>query len=212
MIFFVKPGPTPTYRGGVELPSHDRDRRRLAATCAEALEADAEEGGGRCDDLVQAASYWRAAGRPERERRTLLAAVEADDGRGFFDARSAYGEFLMAYGHNAAAEALFAELLHQQSAREQTYLNAAGAFEEAGQHRQALRWLNVGIHRLVPHIADPGTDLAGGDAGYELLHVRRRLRRILGEPPDALDEIFDDSQRRGNEVLTRIQHLRTSHD
>lgn len=188
----------------MELASSDRHRRRLAASCAAALEADAEEGGNRCDDLVEAAAYWRTAGEPERERRALLAAMAADDGRGFFDARAAYGEFLMAYGHRAEAEQLFAELIHQPSSREQTYLNAAGAFSEAGQPRQALRWLNIGIQRLAPVEAH----LAGGDAGYELLRLRRQLRHRLGEPPDGLDSAFEALRRRKHEMLARIDQLR----
>ncbi|GAB3283187.1 tetratricopeptide repeat protein [Parasphingorhabdus pacifica] len=200
----------------MQFASGDRDRRRLAAVCAAALEADAKEAERRCDDLVEAASYWRVAGEPAREHAALVAAMAADDGRGFFDARAAYGEFLMAHGHHAEAEHLFAELLHLHSGREQTYLNAAGAFEEAGQHALALRWLNVGIDQIIGPLSrhSPGTgspiDLAGGDPGYELLRVRHRLRRRLGWPLDVPDAVFEGLEHRGREISARIRELRRS--
>src|SRR5437763_1718882 len=105
-----------------DVPTTSALEPRNAIEYAEALEADAEDSGERCDDLVEAASYWRMAGEPDRERRALLTAIEADDGQSLFDARAAYGQFLMHQGETDAAEELFGELLHENSLREQTYL------------------------------------------------------------------------------------------
>ncbi|WP_344678900.1 hypothetical protein [Saccharopolyspora taberi] len=180
--------------------------RRLDVVYAEALEDDAELGGQRCDDLVEAASYWRRAGEHERAERALLAAVAADDGRGFFDPKATYAEFLMANGRQAEADRLFAELLRSRSTREQTYLAAATAYSRARRTREALRWTNVGVQRLAPDGFEP--DFGGGDRGYELLALRRELRRGLGAPADALDELFDAATRRGDELRDRIRRLR----
>ena len=180
--------------------------RELDIVYAEALEDDAELGGQRCDDLVEAASYWRRAGEHDRARRALLAAVDADDGTGFSDPRASYAEYLMARGSETEADRLFTGLLHSGSTREQTYLAAATAYAGARRIREAIRWTNVGIQRVAPDGFEP--DLAGGDPGYELLALRRGLRRGLGAPADALDEQFDAAVRRGDQLRDRIRRLR----
>lgn len=184
-----------------------------SADYAEALEADADVSGARCDDLVEAASYWRMADKPDREEQALLAAVDADTGNCLFDPRAAYGDFLMHQGRTDEAEKLFAEVLHGGSLREQTYMCAAHAFAHAGRSREALRWFNVGAQRLFPDLAEIEYDLAMGDNGFELLRERDILRRELGEPTDAVDEAFAWAMRRGAEVLHNIEDIqRASQD
>ncbi|QUG99974.1 hypothetical protein HUO13_03375 [Saccharopolyspora erythraea] len=187
-------------------PLPNARRRLIDISFAEALEDDAESGGQRSDELVEAATYWRRAGDHERARRALLGAVDADDGTGFFDAKAAYAAYLMLRGLREHADELFAGLLHSHSTREETYLSAACAYAHDGRPRMAMRWANVGLQRLVPH-GFP-RDFAGGDPGYELLRFRRSLRQRLGEPADALDEVFDQALHRGHELSEHIRAVR----
>ncbi len=179
--------------------------RRMQVEYAEALEADAEISGQRCDDLVEAASYWHAAGEHAREERALLAAAEADDDRGSLSGRGSYAEFLMTHGRREEAERRLAELLHEGSDCESAYLAAAQAYDAVGAPGEALRWLNVGVNRFVPEL-DAGLDL--GDPGMELMRARRDLRARLGLPPDVIDEFTERQLRLGREFFDRLMASR----
>ncbi len=168
-----------------------RDSRRAAIERAEALEADAENSGERTDDLVEAADYWRTAHEPERERAALLAAIDADTGESLFDPRATYAEMLMRLGERAEADRLLNELMGDLNSREHTYIAASGAYQHAGDTATALRWLHIGITRLIPDATDPETELAVNDDGVELLRIRREIRTDLGQPPDELDHALD---------------------
>ncbi|MGW0894792.1 SEC-C metal-binding domain-containing protein [Saccharopolyspora sp. NPDC002578] len=165
--------------------------REAAIARAEELEADAEHSGERTDDLVEAASYWRNAHEPDRERAALLAAIDADSGDSLFDPRATYAEMLMRRGQRAEADALLNELMDDLTAREHTYIAASTAYQHAGDTAAALRWLHIGIGRLIPDVTDPDADLGVDDPGVELLRMRREIRTGLGEQPDDLDRALD---------------------
>lgn len=165
--------------------------RKAAIARAEELEADAEHSGERTDDLVEAASYWRNAHEPERERAALLAAIDADTGESLFDPRATYAEMLMRRAQRTAADELLNELMGDLDAREHTYIAASAAYQHAGDTAAALRWLNIGIGRLIPDATDPDAELGVHDKGVELLRMRREIRTDLGEQPDDLDRALD---------------------
>ncbi|MFB9570185.1 SEC-C metal-binding domain-containing protein [Saccharopolyspora hordei] len=184
-------------------------KRALDVECAEALEADAQTSGERCDDLVEASAYWHAAGEHEREERALRTAAEVDDDHNVLSGRAALATFLLTHGRREEGERALARLLHEGSECEWAYGEAAAGHERTGRPREALRWLNVGVSRFVPDLDDV---LEVGDPGYDLLAERARLRRRTGLPPDAYDELHARSAERAHAVYAQIEEIRRRRD
>lgn len=171
---------------------------------AEALEADAEISGERCDDLVEASGYWHFAEEHEREERALLAAAEADDGHNVLSGRAAYASFLLTHGRREEGERAMAQLMREGSECEWAYGEAAAGYQAIGAQQEALRWLNIGVQRFVP---DLDTDVEVGDPGFELLRERADLRHGLGLPADQYDELLTRSEERSHEVFSQIEEV-----
>ncbi|MCI2423173.1 SEC-C domain-containing protein [Saccharopolyspora sp. K220] len=180
-------------------------QRRLHIEYAEALEADAETSGEKCNDLVEAADYWHSAGEHEREERALLAAVEADDGNNVLSGPAAHGKFLLTHGRRAEAEERFARLLREGSNCEWAYVEASMAYQLVDEPQEALRWLNIGVNRFVP---DLDVELEMGDVGFELLRERSLLRRELELPKDGLDDLFDQLTEHGRQISEQIKDIK----
>lgn len=157
---------------------------------ARALEDDAELGDEPCNDLVEAAGFWHGAEEHERERSALARAYELDDDTGPLSGRGAYIAYLITHGRAAEAEPLLEAERRHSSQVELTYSEISQAYAAIGDHKQALRWLNIGISRLVPDLR-PELEMRHDDPGYELLELRTELRGEAGLPPDATDETFE---------------------
>ncbi|WP_143121703.1 SEC-C domain-containing protein [Saccharopolyspora antimicrobica] len=185
-------------------PSSDAQKRRMHIEYAEALEADAEISGERCDDLVEASGYWHFADEHGREERALAAAAEADDGRSVLSGRAAYASFLLTHGRREEGERAMAQLMHEGSECEWAYGEAAAGYQAIGAHQEALRWLNIGVQRFVP---DLGAEVEVGDPGFELLRERADLRHRLGLPADQYDELLARSEERSHEVFSQIEEI-----
>ena len=168
----------------------DRGRLQRDRTYAQALEDDAEFGDEPCNDLVEAAGFWHEAGDHERERSALARAYELDDDTGVLSGRGAYIAHLITHGRAAEAEPLLETERRSPSQVEFTYSDIAHAYAAIGGREQALRWLNIGINRLVPDL-HPDLEMRRDDPGYELLLDRAELRAEAGLPPDATDEAFE---------------------
>jgi tetratricopeptide (TPR) repeat protein len=157
---------------------------------ASALEAEAEEyPDERGEILLEAAAAWRRAGRSDRARE-LLAQLVAQGGEDGCSAR-----FALAEGHfeDGAVDEAYAEL--EQLAREATLTEGPCTFvaellAERGDLEGALRWYDRAVARLDPEDLEA---LRGPDRWMQVSSVmvrgRREVRRRLGLPVDATDEI-----------------------
>ncbi|MGP4021095.1 SEC-C domain-containing protein [Saccharopolyspora sp. 5N708] len=181
-------------------------QRRLHIEYAEALEADAETSGEKCNDLVEAADYWHFAGEHQREERALLAAVEVDDDNNVLNGPAAHAKFLLTHGRRSEAEQRFARLLREGSNCEWAYVTASLAYQLIDEPQEALRWLNIGVNRFVPRL---DAELEMGDVGFELLRQRNLLRRELDLPKDGLDDVFDRLTEHGRRIGEQIKDIKS---
>ncbi|KAA5836843.1 SEC-C domain-containing protein [Saccharopolyspora hirsuta] len=185
-------------------PPTEARRRQLNIEYAEALEADAEISGQRCDDLVEAAGYWHFAEEHEREEQALATAAEIDDGHNVLSGRAAYASFLLTHGRLEEGERAMAQLMREGSECPWAYGEAAAGYHAIGAQQEALRWLNIGVQRFIPDV-DAAVEV--GDPGFELLRERAELRRELGLPQDQYDELHARSQERSHEVYAQIEEV-----
>ncbi|MER7013970.1 SEC-C domain-containing protein [Saccharopolyspora sp. NPDC000359] len=185
-------------------PSTEARQRQLNIEYAEALEADAETSGQRCDDLVEAAGYWHFAEEHEREERALATAAEIDDGHNVLSGRAAHASFLLTHGRTEEGERAMAQLMREGSECPWAYGEAAAGYHAIGNHQEALRWLNIGVQRFVP---DVDAEVEVGDPGFELLRERAELRHELGLPEDQYDEVLVRSEERAHEVYAQIEEV-----
>ncbi|MFC7341273.1 SEC-C metal-binding domain-containing protein [Saccharopolyspora griseoalba] len=184
----------------------DAERRKRDREYARALEEDAELGDEPCNDLVEAAGYWHEAGEHEQERAALARAREIDPDTGPLSGRGAYIAHLITHGRAEEAAPLLEAERRSPSQVEFAYSDISQAYAAIGDHQRALRWLNIGINRLVPDL-HPDLDMSRGDPGYELLRARSELRAENGLPPDAIDEFFAQVDRRAEDGAAQIAEI-----
>jgi tetratricopeptide (TPR) repeat protein len=157
---------------------------------AAALEAEAEEyPEDRGEILLEAAAAWRRAGRADRARE-LLARLVAEGGE---DACFARFELAEGYFEDSAVDEAYAELgrlAHEVALTEGHCTFVAELLTERGDLEGALRWYDRAVARLEPE----DIEALRGPGGW--MHVssvmvrgRREVRRRLGLPVDATDEI-----------------------
>lgn len=94
--------------------------------------------------------------------------------------RAEIAEILLDAGRRPEAEAIYAELRAETPDDVWLYNSAGWAYSRAGDHQEALRWLDEGIE----------LDLRAGDPDDlidQLMDYRRQSQEALGLPPD--DEI-----------------------
>jgi tetratricopeptide (TPR) repeat protein len=157
---------------------------------AAALEAEAEEyPEERGEILLEAAAAWRRAGRADRARE-LLARLVAEGGD---DACFARFELAEGYFEDGAVDEAYAELdrlAHEAELTDGHCTFVAELLAERGDLEGALRWYDRAVARLEPE----DIEALRGPSGW--MHVssvmvcgRREVRRRLGLPVDATDEI-----------------------
>lgn len=169
--------------------------------------------------LREAADAWRSAGEPDRalalyerllgpepggcQEPDVIDAWRIDTlweaGREE-EARAAAAVFRARHPRDAAAWALVAEV-----------------FESADETATAAEWYTTGVtHTLgvgAPVTADLVDDSRDSFGLEELLIGRHRVRRLLGEPHDAWDDVADAlHERRASPVLGQMRHLDKLHD
>lgn len=97
---------------------------------------------------------------------------------------------LVSVGELPAARLLAEEVRRSAPADPGAYAMIGETYEKAGDLREAHRWLNLGLQRLDGRAADEGRTGQGLDL-ILLAIVRRRIRRALGLPADAVDRLAD---------------------
>ncbi len=157
---------------------------------AAALEAEAEEyPDERGEILLEAAEAWRMAGRSDRARE-LLARVIREGGEDGCSARFTLAESYFEDGHVDEAYAELERLAHDAALTEGSCTFAAELLAERGDLGGALRWYDRAVMRLDPE----DLEVLRGPEGWMqvssvMLRGRREVRRRLGLPADATDEI-----------------------
>ncbi len=157
---------------------------------AAALEAEAEEyPDDRGEILLEAAAAWRRAGRADRAR-DLLEQLIADGGDDGCVARFTLAE---GYFEDGAVDEAYAELerlAHEAALAEGHCTFVAELLTERGDLEGALRWYDRAVARLDPEELEA---LRRADGWMHVSSVmvrgRREVRRSLGLPMDATDEI-----------------------
>jgi tetratricopeptide (TPR) repeat protein len=134
------------------------------------------------------------AGALEAYRRAATA-----EGAVEFDVRCFMHRALVSMGKLPAARLLAEEVRRSAPADPGAYAMIGETYEQAGDLREAHRWLNLGLQRQGGRAADDGSTGQGLDL-FLLAIVRRRIRRALELPADAVDRLADlatPGQRRG---------------
>lgn len=104
------------------------------------------------------------------------------------DVRCFLHRALVSVGELPAARLLAEEVRRSAPADLGAYAMIGETYEKAGDLREAHRWLNLGLQRF-------GARAADDDSTNQGLHmvllaiVRRRIRRALGLPADAVDRL-----------------------
>ncbi|MFT4187391.1 MAG: hypothetical protein QM621_02275 [Aeromicrobium sp.] len=118
------------------------------------------------------------------EARSVYVELIADGGDCELDPRVGLLDVELRIGHTDQADALLKELLASARADEldlADYADIGGALEEAGEFRKAHRWFTMPLRDLDPEELE--------FSEVPLLHGRARVRRALGLPVDAYDEV-----------------------
>jgi tetratricopeptide (TPR) repeat protein len=157
---------------------------------AVALEGEAEEyPEQRGEILLEAAVAWRRAGLAQRAGELLgeLIAEGGDDG--------CYARFQLAEGYfeDGAVDEAYAELArlsHETALHDGHCTMVAELLTERGDLDGALRWYDRAVARLAPE----DLDALRGPGGWMhmssvMVHGRHEVRRRLGLPVDATDEM-----------------------
>lgn len=134
--------------------------------------------------LVKAGEHLESAGDPRRALE-LYARAQTAGGDVPPDVRCYLHHGLIDAGDLAEARRLAEEVRRSRPADPDVYVSIAGDYETAGDLKEANRWMNLGLRRLIAE-AENG-ELEGLQA-LILLSMRRRIRRALGFLPDEFDE------------------------
>jgi hypothetical protein len=169
---------------------------------ARELEVEAEQyPEERGEILLEAAGAWRRAGDHARAR-VLLDELVAAGGEDGCYARVELAEQRLDHDRPDEALALLAELTRDPALHDGHCLSAAELLAGHGHPREALRWYDRLVARLTPERIDA---VRGADGWLALdsvaLRGRREVRRALGLPPDATDEMVQDPPEGGLEAL-----------
>jgi tetratricopeptide (TPR) repeat protein len=104
------------------------------------------------------------------------------------DVRCFLHRALVSVGELPAARLLAEEVRRSAPADPGAYAMIGETYEKAGDLREAHRWLNLGLQRFSGRA--PDDDSTDQHLDLVLLAiVRRRIRRALGLPPDAVDRL-----------------------
>jgi len=104
------------------------------------------------------------------------------------DVRCFLHRSLVAVGELATARLLAEEVRRAAPADPGAYAMIGETYEKSGDLEEAHRWLNLGLHALGGRAADEGSSILGVDL-ILLAIVRRRIRRALALPDDAVDRL-----------------------
>jgi hypothetical protein len=161
--------------------------------------------------LMEAAAAWRRAGDGLRAT-TLLEGLVADGGEDGCYARVELAAQLLDDGLLDDALARLADLARDPALHDGHCQCAAELLAEHGQNREALRWYDRLVARLAPERLEAVREADGWLAMESIaLRGRREVRRELGLPSDATDEIVKDPPRGGLEALVERAALRPRH-
>ena len=180
-----------------------------------ALEAEAEEyPEERGEILMEAAATWRRTGDAARAR-VLLEGLVANGGEDGCYAQVELAAQLIDEGEPDEALARLTELARDPALHDGHCQWAAELLAEHGQNGEALRWYDRLVARMAPDRLDAVRKTDGWLALESIaLRGRREVRRELGLPPDATDEIVPDPAEGGlDAMLERLAGLerRTPH-
>ena len=174
---------------------------------AEALEYPDDRG----EILMEAAAAWRRAGDDLRAT-TLLEGLIAEGGEDGCYARVELAAQLLDDGRLDDALARLADLARDPALHDGHCQWAAELLAEHGQHREALRWYDRLVARLAPQRLDAVRGADGWLAMESMaLRGRREVRRELGLPADATDEIVPDPPEGGLGALLDRAARRSRH-
>ena len=152
---------------------------------AEALDYPEERG----QILLEAAAAWIRAGEPQRGTQLLQELIDTGGEDGCY-ARVELAEALLNDGQVAAAHDCLAGLARDPALHDGHCEMAAALLAERGDLAEALRWYDRLVARLRPEQIEV---LRRRDGWAQLtaipLRGRREVRRKLGLPADAMDEI-----------------------
>lgn len=162
------------------------DHRRAAATLLAWADEEHEDDEAEPARLLNAAA-WHLEQMGEHEVGLALhRRAVAARGTVLPDARCYLHAALLKAGDEDEARQLGDEVRRAAPTDPDVYVFMGENYELAGDLRQALRWLNLGVRTL--ELPDPGgVRPSGAYAGFVLLRARRRVREALGLPLDDLD-------------------------
>jgi tetratricopeptide (TPR) repeat protein len=173
---------------GAETPEQRRRAaEQLIAWAAERHPADAVEVTptallAEAGEILELLGDHAAALKAYRRAATVEGDVEPD-------VRCFLHRALVAVGDLPAARLLAEEVRRSAAADPAAYATIGETYEKAGDVREAHRWLNLALQRLGRR-ADDGRPDQGIDL-FLLAVVRRRIRRALELPADAVDRVAD---------------------
>ena len=179
---------------------------RMTVDEAAAIEAEADAyPDERGEILLEAAAAWRAAGQPERANKLLTELVEAGGDDGCY-ARVDLAEACFADGTPDEAFEHLAALAGDPALEHSHAGLAAELLAELGHAEESLRWYDRAVARLTP---EELRALSGPQGWAHMSAVtvrgRREVRRGLGLPADATDDIVPDAPLSGRGLTTHDQ-------
>ena len=139
-------------------------------------------------ELLNAAALHREFSNERDAALALHRRAMAAPGDVFPDKRWHLHSALLKAGLHDEARQLADEIRRSASEAPHVYVFMAENHEMAGDLRQALRWLTIGLRHV--DVPDEESDPEQMDfQSFYLLRSRRRVRQALGFPPDELDEL-----------------------
>jgi predicted Zn-dependent protease len=169
------------------------ERSRAAARQLEAWAAEGTRPGDEVNAaqlLVLAGEQFARAGDDHEAARVLRRAVATGEPV-VPDVRCYLHHALLAIGEVEAARELADGIRRERPADADVYLFIGEDLEVHGDLRSAHRWLTLGARTALADVDDADTldafDAASGAAF--LLTARKRVREVLGMPPDDWDEL-----------------------
>lgn len=163
-----------------------------AAERAKALEAELDlYPDERGEILIEAANSWHQAGRHDRAIELLNEAV-ALGGEDGASARVELADVFFDLGRDEQAQAQLEALHRNRPPSPDPFHMAAELLEERGEHKHALTMFNMAVARLTEIEMEDRHDSGIFSYANNIISGRRRVREVLGLPPDELDESVVD--------------------